>query len=272
MNEKRIQALNETAREIRRLTVDMVANLGQGHLGGALSIVDALAVLYFEEMKIKPENPEWRERDRFILSKGHAGPALYATLAHRGYFPESELHTLNLPNTNLPSHCDMKKTKGIDMTAGSLGQGFSAAVGMAIGAKIDLNPCWIYTLIGDGESQEGQIWEAAMLAGNKHLNNLIAFLDVNKLQIDGFVKDINSIEPAQDKWNAFGWHTQRINGHDVGAIYQAIHVAQELKDKPSMIIMDTIKGKGVSFAEGQISSHHMALTKEQWANAIAELV
>lgn len=271
MEEKRAKELSGIAREIRRLTVDMVGNLGQGHLGGALSIVDVLAVLYFEAMNIKPEHPKWPERDRFILSKGHAGPALYATLAHRGYFPETELYTLNIPNTNLPSHCDMKKTKGIDMTAGSLAQGFSAAVGMAIGAKIDKNPCWIYTLIGDGESQEGQIWEAAMLSGNRRLDNLIAFLDVNKLQIDGFVKDINNIEPADDKWKAFGWHIQRINGHEISEIYQAIQTAKAVKGQPSMIIMDTIKGKGVSFAEGQIGSHHMVLTPEQWQKAVAEL-
>lgn len=254
--------------EIRKLILEMIGRLGVGHIGGCLSIVEVLVCLYFEIMNINPENPDWPERDRLVLSKGHAGPALYAVLAHRGYFPVEELYTLNRPNTNLPSHCDMLRTKGIDMTAGSLGQGFSAAVGMGFAAKMDKNPCTIYTIIGDGESQEGQIWEAGMFAAHNMLDNVIAFLDYNKLQIDGPVTDINNLEPVVDKWTSFGWHVQAINGHNNGEILKAVEAAKQATDKPSMIILHTIKGKGAYFAEGQVASHNMKLTEEQWREAV----
>ena len=271
MKTEKIKYLEENALELRKLTIEMIGKLGVGHIGGCLSICDVLSVLYFDEMNIDPKNPKWQERDRFILSKGHGGPAVYAALAHKGYFEKELLDTLNCSNTSLPSHCDMTRTTGIDMTTGSLGQGFSAAMGMALGAKMDNNPCYIYTLIGDGESQEGQVWEAAMLAGNKKLDNVIAFTDYNGMQIDGYTSDINSLEPIDDKWRAFSWHTQIIDGHDIEQILDAIEVAKEHKGQPSMIILKTIKGKGAFFAEGQLGSHNMPVTEEMWKEAIAKL-
>lgn len=271
LTQAEITALAGKAREIRRLSLEMFATIGTGHVGGAMSIVDALAVLYFKEMKIRPEEPKWADRDRFILSKGHAGPSLYATLALRGYFDKAECYTLNQPGTNLPSHCDMRKTIGIDMTAGSLAQGFSASVGMALACRLDKRENRVFAIIGDGESQEGLIWEAAMFAGNRKLSNLIAFCDNNKMQIDGNTNDINSIEPIADKWAAFRWNVLQCDGHDVAAIYDAIQKAKECADKPSMIVMSTIKGKGASFAEGLVASHSMPVSKEDLAAALAQL-
>ncbi|MCK7487159.1 MAG: transketolase [Bacillus subtilis] len=215
--------------------------------------------------------PEWPLRDRFVLSKGHGGPAVYATLALKGYFPMSLLDTLNISNTELPSHTDMNKTVGVDMTTGSLGQGFSAAVGMAVAAQIDHAPFKVYTLIGDGESQEGQIWEAAMFAGSRKLDHLIAFTDYNKMQIDGEVTQINDIHPLDKKWEAFNWFVQVIDGHDVIQIRDAILKAKATQGKPSMIIMNTIKGKGANFCEGKVGSHNMAVTKEMARDAIERL-
>ncbi|RJX24455.1 MAG: transketolase [Acholeplasma sp.] len=265
------QTLEKYAKEIRKLTLHTIATLGVGHIGGSLSIVDALTVLYFDQMKIDPKNPKWSERDRFVLSKGHGGPAVYATLALKGYFPMELLDTLNVSNTNLPSHTDMNKTIGVDMTTGSLGQGFSAAVGMAVGAQMDHAPYKIYTLIGDGESQEGQIWEAALFAGNRKLDTLIAFTDYNKMQIDGDVNQINDVYPLDKKWEAFNWYVQVIDGHDVVAIQNAILNAKAQKGKPSMIIMHTIKGKGASFCEGKVGSHNMPVTKDMAREAIEGL-
>jgi len=266
-----IVLLNDKSKHIRKLIIKMITKAGNGHIGGALSIVDALVVLYYKTLNIDPKQPKMHDRDRFVLSKGHAGPALYAVLADKGYFDVSELDTLNKPNTNLPSHCDMKKTIGIDMTAGSLAQGFSAAVGMAIGAKIDGDNFKVYTLIGDGESQEGQIWEAAMLAAHRKLNNLIAFLDYNNMQIDGTLDQIVQVDPMDKKWEAFGWNVYCVDGHNVAEIYDAIENAQKCWEKPSMIILKTIKGKGAFFAEGKVSSHHMSITEEQCKKAIEEL-
>lgn len=268
---ERIVYLEEHAKEIRKLTIEMIGKLGVGHIGGCLSIADVLSVLYFDVMNIDPQNPKMENRDRFILSKGHGGPALYAALALKGYFDKEELNTLNRSNTNLPSHCDMNLTKGIDMTTGSLGQGFSAAIGMALGAKIDSNPCSIFTIIGDGECQEGQIWEAAMLAGNKRLDNIIAFVDYNKMQIDGYIQDINGLEPIEDKWKAFGWYVQNIDGHDISQIIFAIEKAKQIKLQPSMIILNTIKGKGAYFAEAKLGSHNMGVKQDEWMKAIADI-
>ncbi len=265
------QLLEHYAKEIRKLTLHTIATLGVGHIGGSLSIADALAVLYFDQMKIDPKNPKWSERDRFVLSKGHGGPAVYATLALKGYFPMELLDTLNVSNTNLPSHTDMNKTVGVDMTTGSLGQGFSAAVGMAVAAQMDHAPYKIFTLIGDGESQEGQIWEAALFAGNRKLDTLIAFTDYNKMQIDGDVNQINDVHPLDKKWEAFNWYVQVIDGHDVIAIQKAILNAKAIKGKPSMIIMHTIKGKGASFCEGKVGSHNMPVTKDMAKQAIEGL-
>ncbi|HHW00284.1 MAG TPA: transketolase [Clostridiaceae bacterium] len=265
-------SFEEKSKEIRRLTIECIGNLGVGHIGGCLSIVDVLTVLYYSQMNVDPANPKMEGRDRLIISKGHAGPALYATLASKGFFPKDELYTLNRLGTNLPSHCDMNKTPGVDMTTGALGQGFSCAVGIAIGSKIKKDGAYIYTIIGDGESQEGQIWEAAMLAAHKKLDNLIAFTDYNKLQIDGPIDEVNSLSDLPAKWESFGWHVQRIDGHDHFAIYEAIEKAKKTEGKPSMIILDTIKGKGVSFIEAVgAGNHNMPITKEQLEAALQEL-
>lgn len=267
MNAEKLSYLEQKADTIRKLTIEMIGRLGVGHIGGSMSIVEVLTAIFYETAKVDATNPQWKERDRVVLSKGHAGPALYSVLAEKGYFPMELIGTLNKSNTTLPSHCDMNKTPGIDMTAGSLGQGFSAAVGMAIGAKMDKNPCTIYSIVGDGESQEGLIWEASMLAAAKKLDNFIAFLDDNKMQIDGYTEEINNIEPAQDKWRAFGFFVQEVDGHDIAAIVDAINAAKATKGKPSMIILHTVKGKGAYFCEGQLGSHSMTVTEEQWRTA-----
>lgn len=257
--------LYEKAEEITKLVVEMIGRIGVGHIGGALSIVDVLTYLYYKEMKIDAKNPTWQERDRMVISKGHAGPALYAVLADKGYFPLEEIKTLNRPNTKLPSHCDMNLTVGIDMTAGSLGQGLSAAVGMALASKLDKIDNYIYAIIGDGESQEGQIYEALMLAGNRKLNNLIVFLDNNKMQIDGLTEDINSIEPFDKKGESFKFFTQRIDGHNMEEIGNAIKKAKSQKEKANLIILDTIKGKGFPYAiEKGIGSHNMGYDETTW--------
>ena len=272
MNSVTISALENIARAIRRSTVEAIGHVGVGHIGGSLSIADVLTVLYFREMRIDSTNSKMEGRDRFILSKGHAGPALYATLAEKGYFSKDMLGTMNTLNTKLPSHCDMNRTPGIDMTTGSLGQGFSCAVGVAVGSKIKGDGALIYTLIGDGESQEGQIWEAAMFAAQMKLDNLIAFTDYNRKQIDGTTDEINSLEDIAGKWHSFGWHTKKVDGHDMKAIIQAIQRAKDRKGKPSMIILETTKGKGVSFVEkAGVANHNMTLTREQVETALEEL-
>ena len=266
--------LQAKAKEIRYHTVDAIGTLGVGHIGGCLSIADVLAVLYFGgHMKVDPANPKKEGRDRLVISKGHAGPALYATLAIQGYFPMDWLKTLNQPETLLPSHCDMHRTPGVDMTAGSLGQGISCAVGIAVGSKLKKDGATIYCIIGDGESQEGQVWEATMAAAHHKLDNLIVFLDYNKLQIDGYVKDINTMDDPAARWSAFGFYTQTVDGHDVAAISEAINAAKANKDgKPSMIVLDTLKGKGVSFVEAAATTNHnMPISSEQHKAALAEL-
>lgn len=268
MTEQKRKMLAEKANEIRKLTIKEIGELGVGHIGGSLSLCEVLAVLYFDQMKLDPENPDWEERDRFVLSKGHGGPAVYATLALKGYLPMEELSTLNRPNTHLPSHCDRKLTRGIDMSTGSLGQGFSAACGMAVAGKMDKRDLYIFSIIGDGESQEGQIWEAASLAGARHLDNFIAFTDYNKLQLDGYIEDINGLYPLEERWASFGWHVQSVDGHDVAAISYAIDNAKKLKGKPSMIILNTIKGKGGYFCENQVGSHNMTIDEATWKKAI----
>ncbi len=264
--------LYKKADKVRRLTVEMIGRLGVGHIGGALSIVEVLTYLYYKEMKIDPKDPQKKDRDRLVISKGHAGPVQYSVLADKGYFDIEEIKTLNLPNTNLPSHCDMNKTKGVDMTAGSLGQGLSAAVGMALASKLDNIKNYIYAIIGDGESQEGQIYEALMYAGNKKLENLIVFLDNNKMQIDGYTRDINDIEPFDKKAEAFKFYTQRINGHDIEEIAEAIKKAKQQKEKPSLIILETIKGYGFPLAEKLgVSNHNTRYGEEEWRSFCKEM-
>jgi transketolase len=258
--------------EIRYLIADEIGTLGVGHIGGSLSAVEALVVLYYNQMNINPQNPQMKGRDRFVMSKGHAGPALYAVLADKGYFDKKLLYTLNKPRTTLPSHTDMNLTKGVDMTTGSLGQGFSCAVGIAYGSKLSNDGAYIYTMLGDGESEEGQVWEAAMYAAQKKLDNLIAFTDYNKLQLDGWVSDINDLEPLAEKWRSFGWDVIEVDGHDVESIDCAIVLAKLTKIKPSMIILHTIKGKGISFVEENIlGNHSMTISKEQHEQALEEL-
>ena len=271
MDKEKLDFLKSKATEIRTLTIEEIGTLGTGHIGGAMSIVDLLALLYFHRMKIDPKNPSMRDRDQLIVSKGHAGPAVYATLALKEYFPKDWLSTLNKGGTRLPSHCDRNLTPGIDMTTGSLGQGFSASLGIALGLRIDKIPSKVYTIIGDGESNEGQVWEAALFAGYQKLSNLIAFTDYNKQQLDGYTKDILDLDDLEAKWNAFNWFTQRVDGHNISALDNAIEKAISQGKKPSMIIMDTIKGKGCFFAEGIVNNHSMAFNSEKAQEAIHAL-
>ncbi|MBR6040459.1 MAG: transketolase [Clostridia bacterium] len=267
--------LREIAKDIRCDVLTCIGHLGVGHIGGCLSVVELLTVLYFEAMHIDPKDPKMAGRDRFICSKGHAGPAVYATLANRGYFDKKELLTLNQGGTNLPSHCDMNRTVGIDMTTGSLGQGFSCAVGVALGSKLEGDGAIIYTLIGDGETQEGQIWEAAMFAAAKHLDNLIAFTDYNKLQIDGTVEEVNGIAPLDEKWRAFGWNVIDVeDGNDIDEVSAAVQHAKLGigSGKPTMVILNTKKGCGVKWIEDLgAGNHNTNVTAEQAEAAIREL-
>lgn len=262
----------DKCRQIRKMIIQEIAELGAGHVGGSLSIVELLVVLYNNHMRIDPASPKKEGRDRLIVSKGHSGPAVYAVLADMGYFDKSWLLTLNKPNTRLPSHCDMNKTPGIDMTTGSLGQGFSCAVGIAKASKICKDGATIYTIIGDGESQEGQIWESAMFASHTGLDNLIAFTDLNGLQLDGKVDNICSIEPIDEKWRAFGWNVINvINGNSCDEIDNAIIKAKK-SSKPCMIILHTVKGYGVSFAKNAGESNHsMPVSKDMLKQAMQEL-
>lgn len=264
--------LKNMCTQVRENVVTTIGTLGVGHIGGSLSIVDLLVVLYEKHMRVDPSNPRMEGRDRLIVSKGHAGPAVYSILAEKGYFDKSWLLTLNQSNTNLPSHCDMHRTPGVDMTTGSLGQGFSCAMGVAKASKLRKDGAFIYTIIGDGESQEGQIWEAAMFAAHQKLDNVIAFTDYNNMQIDGDVNDICDLAPLGDKWRAFGWHTIEVeNGHDLDAIDAAINEAKAA-DKPSMIILKTIKGKGVKFIEEMgYGNHSIPMNAEVMAKALEQV-
>ena len=267
--------LREKCKNIRCDIMTCIGHLGVGHIGGCLSIVELLAVLYFQEMNIDPANPKMPGRDRLVCSKGHAGPAVYATLANRGYFDKKELLTLNEGGTHLPSHCDMNLTNGIDMTTGSLGQGFSCAVGVALGSKLEDDGATIYTIVGDGESQEGQVWEAAMFAAAKGLGNLVGFTDYNKLQIDGTVAQVNDIAPLADKWAAFGWNVIDVaNGNDVDEVSAAVKQAKlnRATGKPTMVILNTLKGCGVKWIEELgAGNHNTNVSEEQAKAAIAEI-
>jgi len=268
----KIQRLEEKAREIRRRTVACIGRFGMGHIGGCLSIADVLAVLYFDRMNVDPADPKKEDRDRLVLSKGHAGPALYSALSLRGFFPEETLMTLNAPDTLLPSHCDMRRTPGVDMTAGSLGQGLSAAVGMALGARLAGLEIGVYAILGEGDCQEGATWEAAMYAAHKGLSRLTVFVDLNGLQIDGTVDAVNSLGDVGAKWAGFGWNVVGVkDGNDVGQLLAAMDAANFDTDKPTVFLLRTVKGKGVSFMEGRIEFHHAAISPEQARAAAAEL-
>lgn len=271
--ESNIDFLKEKAFEIRCLTINEIASFGSGHIGGAMSICDLLSYLYFDAMNIDPENPRKEDRDRLVLSKGHAGPALYATLALRGFFPIDLLSTLNQGGTMLPSHADMTKTPGIDFTAGSLGQGISAAVGIALSNRIKGINAYTYAIVGDGESQEGQVWEAAELAGAQKLDKFIVFIDVNKQQLDGYTKSIIPEELGDqiERWRSFGFDTECVNGHDISEIKRAVEDTKKREGKPHAIVLDTIKSWGYAPGEGKENNHSMPVSKEDAARAIAAL-
>jgi transketolase len=264
--------LSKLANNIRKNIINMVTEAGSGHPGGSLSAADILTVLYFKRMNIDPAKPDDKNRDRFILSKGHAAPVLYAVLAEKGFFPKEELRTLRKLNSMLQGHPDMRKVPGVEMSTGSLGQGISTAAGIALGAKLDKATYKVYALLGDGEIQEGIVWEAAMLAAHYKLDNLIAILDYNGLQIDGEIREVMSPEPIADKWKAFGWNVLELDdGHDYEKIDNALEMAANHKGSPTIIIAKTIKGKGVSFMEGCADWHGKACNIEQRDTALKEL-
>ena len=261
------------SKHIQMEIVKMISRLPAGHLGGSLSVADLLAVLYGNHMNYDSSNPKWEDRDWLVMSKGHCGPALYATLALNGFFPMEQLETLNCPGTNLPSHCDRNRTPGIDMTTGSLGQGASTAAGAALGMKMDGKSTRVYVIYGDGEMDEGQIWEAALFASTRKLDNLIAFVDFNKLQLDGRTDsdEICNLGDLCLKFEAFGWYAQRVDGHNIEALDQAVTNAENHKGSPSVIVMDTVKGHGWSRIEGQLGSHSRGLTPEELEEALGEM-
>lgn len=264
--------LQKASLRIRELIIKQIAHLGVGHLGGSLSVVEVLVSLYYHHLRHDPQRPSLPGRDRFILSKGHAGPALYAVLSDRGYFEQDLLWTLNRIGTRLPSHPDARRTPGVDMTTGSLGQGLSAATGMAIAARLSGDRSMVYALLSDGETHEGQTWEAALYASQARLENLIAFTDYNRMTVDGTTDDINSLDPLADKWRAFGWDVQDVAGNDLNAVDNAIGNARLSRNRPSMIILNTVKGSGVlSIEAAGVKSHNMAFTQDQAGQALAEL-
>jgi transketolase len=268
--ESKVAELEAFAKKIRIETLEQFVARGFGHLGGSMSIVEIVAVLYGAEMRYDPANPKKEDRDWLICSKGHAGPAVYSALALKGFFPLDWLKTLNQPHTNLPSHCDKNRTPGIDITTGSLGQGLSVSVGVAHGHKIRENDNRVYAIVGDGELQEGQNWEAIMLAAHLKLDNLLLFVDDNKVQLDGNTDDINGLGSIEAKFAAFNWNVICIDGHDINAIGEALAKAKQTEDKPTVIIAETVKGKGIVWAEGQFN-HHIEVSREAADIAIEAL-
>lgn len=248
---------NALARQFRYVITDMICRAGSGHLGGALSLVEIIISLYYRIMRVRPDEPRWPDRDRLILSKAHAGPVLYTALAYKGFFPHQWLATMNRDGTKLPSHVDQLKTPGIDMTAGSLGQGLSCACGVSLAGKLNAKDYRTFCIIGDGESNEGQIWEAALFAAHHNLDNLVAITDCNKMQIDGTTKEILAMESLADKWRAFNWEVFEIDGHDWNQIDTAVRQAIAVAGKPAMIIAHTLKGKGNAAVENRVDSHHV---------------
>ena len=267
----KIEQLRRTAAHLRRTALTMIHRAGGGHPGGSLSAADIIAALYFHEMNIRPHQPDWPQRDRFIMSKGHACPILYAALAQRGYFDPQHLDTLRRKGSILQGHPDMRKTPGIDATTGSLGQGLSVGLGMALMARLDRFAYRVFVLLGCGELDEGQVWEAAMCAHKYRTANLTAIIDYNRLQLDGTNDQIMPLEPLRDKWLAFGWHVLDVDGHDIGRFLSAVADADSVRDRSSVIIARTIKGKGVSFMENQLHWHGQAPTDQQLATALQEL-
>jgi transketolase len=270
INQQVIDEIGSKARRLRREVIRMVGTAGSGHPGGALSAADMVACLYFWEMRYDPQRPDWPERDRFVLSKGHAAPLLYAVLAESGFFPQEMLGTLRRLGSPLQGHPDMRKLPGVEASTGSLGQGVGWAVGMALAARLDRRDSRVYVLLGDGELEEGMVWEAVMAASHYRLGNLVALIDNNGLQIDGPLHEVMSIEPIGDKFRAFGWETCEIDGHDIGAILRTLNEARQVKDRPFAIVARTIKGKGCSFMEGQVDWHGKAPTQEELERALLE--
>jgi transketolase len=265
------QELATIAKQVRHDIVEMITAAKSGHPGGSLSAVELITVLYFNGMRHDPANPKWPERDRFILSKGHACPVLYAVMAECGYVPKDQLNTLRQLGSIYQGHPDVRFIPALEASTGSLGQGLSLAIGMALAARLNGSPFRVYCMLGDGEIQEGQIWEAAMFASFHHVDNVVAIVDYNKIQLDGFVKDIMDLEPLADKWRAFGWHVIELDGHDIPAIQNAYAEAAATKGKPTVLIAHTVKGKGVSFMENNPKYHGVAPTQEEMEKALAEL-
>ena len=263
--------MKKKAQELRRRTFETIYNAGGGHYGGSLSAIEIMTVLYYDVMRIDRKDPNWEDRDRFILAKGHAGPPLYVILADLGIIDSARLAELDQNGGSLPKHVDRLKVQGIDYSSGPLGQGLSVACGMAAAAKQDGKDLYVYTLLGDGELDEGQVWEAAMTAGHYKLDHLIAFVDRNRNQIDGTTEDVMTLEPLADKWAAFGWHVQVIDGHDTDAIKAAVEAAKAETGRPSVIIANTVKGKGISFMENQYKWHSGQITPEQFAIGCKDL-
>jgi transketolase len=271
MNERERTDLTETARRMRIHIIRMISRAASGHPGGSLSAVEILATLYFREMRLDPCDPALPDRDRFVLSKGHAAPVLYAALAERGFFPPAVLDGLRQAASSLQGHPHRLDTPGVDASTGSLGQGLSMACGMAIGLRLSASPARVFALIGDGESQEGQIWEAAMTAGFRKLSNLCVFLDYNDLQIDGRVSAIKDVAPLRDKWQSFRWHVEEIDGHDFDQIAGALAAFAAERERPTLVIARTVKGKGVSFMENKVNFHGQAPNTQETAIALQEL-
>ncbi len=266
-----VPEMQAMAKKLRRHIVTMIGRAGSGHPGGSLSAVEILTTLYFKVLRHNPHDPRWPDRDRFILSKGHAAPVLYATLAESGYFPVAELSTLRQLDSRLQGHTDRTLTPGVEMSAGSLGQGLSFSIGTAIAGRLNSQKYQVYDLLGDGECNEGQVWEAAMAAAHFKLDNLVATVDRNQQQIDGWTRDVMELEPFDKKWQAFGWHTIEVDGHDLSGLITAFEQAQLVKGQPTVIIARTIKGKGVSFMENNLDFHGKAPAPEQVEIALKEL-
>ncbi len=269
---EKVKELQRIAKELRRDVIYMVSRAKSGHVGGSLSAAEIVTALYFSEMKVDPEQPRWAERDRFILSKGHCCPILYAALCRKGYFGREVLDTLREVHSPLQGHPDMRKTPGLDMSSGSLGNGLSIGLGMALASRANEKDYRVYVLMGDGEQEEGAIWEAAMAAAHMKVDNLVGIVDCNKLQLIGRVAEVMDIAPLADKWRAFGWNVVEINGNDMEAVLDALDAVRKVKGKPSVILADTVKGKGVSFMEDQVQWHSKAPNEEEAARAIKEIM
>ncbi len=271
INESEIKQLEEISRNIRCSVLTMVEEAGVGHIGGSLSVTDILVSLYFKVLQVDPKNPGWPDRDRLVVSKGHCAAALYSTLAEKGFFSKEELGTFGMIDSKFQVHPDKTKVAGVEASTGALGQGLSIGLGMALSARLDNNDYHTYVILGDGEIQEGQVWEAALFAAHYKLDNITAILDLNKVQLMGHVSEIMEVAPVADKWKAFGWEVIEVNGHDYEQLIEGFGIAKKTKGKPTMIIADTVKGKGVSFMENTCKWHGNVPTQDEYNMAIAEI-